>query len=68
MVYLADGPAAGREPVIAVIGGGASGTLATVSLLREAEGRGVPLRVALIDRHGRHGSARPPSPGIPPAC
>jgi uncharacterized NAD(P)/FAD-binding protein YdhS len=41
--------------VIAVIGGGASGTLATVYLLREAAGRQLPLRVALIDRHGRHG-------------
>jgi len=41
--------------VIAVIGGGASGTLATVYLLREAAARRLPLRVALIDRHGRHG-------------
>jgi uncharacterized NAD(P)/FAD-binding protein YdhS len=41
--------------VIAVIGGGASGTLATVYLLREAAGRQLPLRVALIDRHSRHG-------------
>jgi uncharacterized NAD(P)/FAD-binding protein YdhS len=50
--------AAGREPVIAVIGGGASGTLATVYLLREAASRSVPLRIALIDRHGRHGLGR----------
>jgi uncharacterized NAD(P)/FAD-binding protein YdhS len=41
--------------VIAVIGGGASGTLVTVYLLREAAARQLPLRVALIDRHGRHG-------------
>jgi uncharacterized NAD(P)/FAD-binding protein YdhS len=41
--------------VIAVIGGGASGTLATIYLLREAARRHPPLRVALIDRHGRHG-------------
>ena len=41
--------------MIAVIGGGASGTLATIYLLREAFDRGIPLRVALIDRHGRHG-------------
>jgi uncharacterized NAD(P)/FAD-binding protein YdhS len=54
-VYAPDDPAAGRAPVIAVIGGGASGTLATISLLREAAGRRLPLRVALIDRHGRHG-------------
>ena len=38
-----------------MIGGGASGTLATVYLLREAARRQLPLRVALIDRHGRHG-------------
>ncbi len=47
--------AADRGPVIAVIGGGASGTLAAVHLLREATEQQVPLRVALIDRHGRHG-------------
>jgi uncharacterized NAD(P)/FAD-binding protein YdhS len=41
--------------VIAVAGGGASGTLAAIYLLREAAGRQLPLRVALIDRHGRHG-------------
>ncbi len=41
--------------MIAVIGGGASGTLTTIYLLREAAGRRLPLRVALIDRHGRHG-------------
>ena len=50
--------AAGRGPVIAVVGGGASGTLAAVYLLREAERRRVPLRVALIDRDGRHGLGR----------
>jgi len=49
------GPAAGRGPVIAVIGGGASGTLAAVHLLRAAVARRVPLRIALIDRLGRHG-------------
>jgi len=41
--------------VIAIVGGGASGTLAAMYLLREAESRRMPLRVALIDRHGRHG-------------
>jgi len=54
-MYSADDPAAGPGPVIAVVGGGASGTLATVYLLREAAIAGVPMRVALIDRHGRHG-------------
>jgi len=54
-VYPADDPAGRRGPLIAVAGGGASGTLAASCLLREAAGRRVPLRVALIDRHGRHG-------------
>jgi uncharacterized NAD(P)/FAD-binding protein YdhS len=49
------GPAAGRAPVIAIIGGGASGTLAAVHLLRGAVARQVTLRIALIDRLGRHG-------------
>jgi uncharacterized NAD(P)/FAD-binding protein YdhS len=49
------GPATGRGPVIAIIGGGASGTLAAVHLLRAAVARQVPLRIALIDRLGRHG-------------
>jgi uncharacterized NAD(P)/FAD-binding protein YdhS len=51
-MYTPDDPAVGRAPVIAVIGGGASGTLATIFLLREAAGRRLPLRIALIDRHG----------------
>lgn len=46
---------AGRGPLIAVIGAGASGTLAVIYLLREVAGQQLPLRVALIDRHGRHG-------------
>ena len=45
----------GEVPVVAVIGAGASGTLATVHLLREAAAKRLPLCVALIDRHGRHG-------------
>src|SRR5579859_8019456 len=43
-----------RRPVIAVIGGGASGTLTATHLLRLAAGRS-GLRIALIDRLGRHG-------------
>lgn len=46
---------AGSGPVIAVIGGGASGTLAAVHLLRAAAARHRPVRIALIDRLGRHG-------------
>src|SRR5580693_7895643 len=44
-----------RTTVVAVIGGGASGTLAAVYLLREAAAARVPLRIAMIDRNGRHG-------------
>jgi len=55
VVHLADDSAAGGEPMIAIVGGGASGTLAAACLLREARGRRLPLRVALIDRHGRYG-------------
>ena len=54
-MYLTPDLAADRVPVIAIIGGGASGTLVTAYLLREAAARRMPLRVALIDRHGRHG-------------
>ena len=43
------------SPVVAIIGGGASGTLAAIHLLREAAARNRPLRIALIDRLGRHG-------------
>ncbi|MEU4409921.1 FAD/NAD(P)-binding protein [Streptosporangium sp. NPDC023963] len=39
---------------VAVVGGGASGTLAAVHLLREARARAMPLEVVLIDRYGRH--------------
>jgi uncharacterized NAD(P)/FAD-binding protein YdhS len=53
-VYSPDGPG-DQRPVIAVIGGGASGTLTAVHLLRiAAAGRG-GMRIALIDRLGRHG-------------
>jgi uncharacterized NAD(P)/FAD-binding protein YdhS len=41
--------------VIAIVGGGASGTLAALYLLREAASQRTPLRIALIDQHGRHG-------------
>jgi uncharacterized NAD(P)/FAD-binding protein YdhS len=44
-----------QGPAIAVIGGGASGTLTAVHLLRRAARDGVPLRIALLDRMGRHG-------------
>jgi uncharacterized NAD(P)/FAD-binding protein YdhS len=39
---------------VAIIGGGASGTLTAVQLLREAASRRLALRIKLIDQHGRH--------------
>src|ERR1019366_6551848 len=48
-------PLEGRGPVIAVVGGGASGTLGVIHLLRSAAASQSPRRVVLIDRHGRHG-------------
>lgn len=42
-------------PVVAIVGGGASGTLTAVHLLRHAQAYGRSLRVVLIDRDGRHG-------------
>ena len=48
-------PPEGRGPFIAVVGGGASGTLVALHLLRSAAVQQSPMRVALIDRHGRHG-------------
>ena len=54
-MYSVDDPDAGPGSVIAVIGGGASGTLAAIYLLREAAAGRLPLQVALIDRYGRHG-------------
>src|SRR6266567_2655327 len=48
-------PPSGRVTVVAVIGGGASGTLATAYLLRAAAAARIPLRIALIDRLGQHG-------------
>ena len=43
------------RPVIAVIGGGASGTLTAIHLLRLAATGRPPVRIALIDAGGRHG-------------
>jgi uncharacterized NAD(P)/FAD-binding protein YdhS len=45
----------GRELEIAIIGGGGSGTLAAVHLLRYAASCRLRMRVTLIDGHGRHG-------------
>lgn len=52
------GGGSGGGPRIAVVGGGASGTLAAVHLLRLARAERVPLRIFLIDQHGRHGRGR----------
>jgi uncharacterized NAD(P)/FAD-binding protein YdhS len=53
-VYCAE-PYDNRPPVIAVIGGGASGTLAAIHLLRLVAAGRQPVRIALIDAGGRHG-------------
>ena len=63
MTILPRSPARGqrpaaRGPVVAIIGGGASGTLTAVHLLRAAAAQHCPLRIVLIDRHGRHGLGR----------
>ncbi len=47
--------AGSRRLDVAIIGGGASGTLTAVQLLRHAASRGLALRIKLIDQHGRHG-------------
>jgi uncharacterized NAD(P)/FAD-binding protein YdhS len=44
-----------RGITVAVVGGGASGTLTVVHLLRRAAAEQVPVRVVLLDRLGRHG-------------
>jgi uncharacterized NAD(P)/FAD-binding protein YdhS len=45
----------GDALTVAIIGGGASGTLTAVQLLHGAADSGVGLRIVLIDEHGRHG-------------
>ena len=55
-------------PRIAVVGGGASGTLAVVHLLRLARAEGIPLRIFLIDQHGRHGRGRAYATSHPATC
>lgn len=55
----------GHVPVVAVIGGGASGTLVTKDLLRAASAARIPLRIALIDRYGRHGLGQAYATGYP---
>jgi len=52
-------------PEIAIIGGGASGTLTAVQLLRQAALSRLPLRLTLIDRDGRHGQGRAYATGHP---
>ncbi|GII42394.1 hydroxyacylglutathione hydrolase [Planotetraspora phitsanulokensis] len=43
---------------MAIVGGGASGTLTAVHLLRHAATSRAPLRVVLVDRDGRHGTGQ----------
>jgi len=51
-------PIGDRVATVAVIGAGASGTLAATYLLRAAAAARIPLRIALIDRYGQHGLGR----------
>jgi uncharacterized NAD(P)/FAD-binding protein YdhS len=44
-----------RELTVAIVGGGASGTLLAVQLLQQSAAARLPLRIWLIDEHGRHG-------------
>jgi uncharacterized NAD(P)/FAD-binding protein YdhS len=44
-----------RPLTVAIVGGGASGTLLAVQLLRRSADSGTPLSIWLIDEHGRHG-------------
>ncbi|MFO7250713.1 MAG: FAD/NAD(P)-binding protein [Actinomycetes bacterium] len=46
------------RPSIAIVGGGASGTLAAIHLLRLARASGTPVDVTLIDRYGRHAAGQ----------
>ena len=50
-MYKADS-ISGDVPVVAVIGGGASGALTAVHVLWEAVLRALPLSIALIDQQG----------------
>ncbi len=61
-------PLGDRVAVVAVIGGGASGTLATTYLLRAAAAARIPLRIALIDRHGQHGLGQAYATVQPATC
>ncbi|HEY2505819.1 MAG TPA: FAD/NAD(P)-binding protein [Streptosporangiaceae bacterium] len=45
----------GAELDIAIVGGGASGTLTAVQLLRGGTSADLPLHITLLDRDGRHG-------------
>jgi uncharacterized NAD(P)/FAD-binding protein YdhS len=45
----------GRMQHVVIIGGGASGTLTAVQLMRCGAARELPLAVTMIDQHGRHG-------------
>ncbi|MGH3378492.1 MAG: FAD/NAD(P)-binding protein, partial [Actinoallomurus sp.] len=47
-----------RVPAVVVVGGGASGTLTAVQLLRHAAAYGTALEVVLVDRDGRHGTGQ----------
>ena len=45
----------GHELRVAIVGGGASGTLTAMQLLHSAASRGAGLGITLVDEHARHG-------------
>ncbi|GII58778.1 hypothetical protein Pth03_71670 [Planotetraspora thailandica] len=48
----------GRVPTVVIVGGGASGTLTVVHLLRRLEAVQAAARIVLVDKHGRHGAGQ----------
>jgi uncharacterized NAD(P)/FAD-binding protein YdhS len=42
-------------PVVAIIGGGASGALTAIAMLNSAASQRYPVRIVMLDRYGRHG-------------
>jgi len=57
------GPQDTRGLDVAIVGGGASGTLAAIQLLRQAAESRQPLQIWLIDEHARHGLGQAYSTG-----
>src|SRR5580692_5541035 len=54
-VHDIDRQEAARGPVVAIVGGGASGALAAIALLGSSASWRYPVRIVMVDRYGRHG-------------